>query len=68
MRAPPGTRDTNCDPSRRRSSKSESYGFALYIFATVFWLVWVIWAASPEWLLKSAGIEWFPNRYAAAYQ
>ncbi|WFD32113.1 hypothetical protein MSPP1_003156 [Malassezia sp. CBS 17886] len=47
---------------RRSSPRTESYGFALYTFASVLWLVWVVWAASPEWLLESVGIAWFPRR------
>ena len=62
--AQPATDVRILDPNRRRSAKSESYGFALYIFATVLWIFWVVWAASPEWLLTSVGITWFPNRCA----
>ena len=53
----------NAEVNARRNPKSESYGFALYIFASVLWVVWVLWAASPEWLLIQLGIEWFPHRY-----
>lgn len=47
-----------------QSPESESYGFALYICVSVLWVVWILWAASPEWLLLKAGIEWFPHRFA----
>ena len=60
--APPAADVRILDPNRRRNAKSESYGFALYIFATVLWIFWIVWAASPEWLLTSVGITWFPNR------
>lgn len=49
---------------RHSNPTSEAYGFALYIFALVVWVIWIFWAASPEWLLIMMGIEWFPHRYA----
>lgn len=47
---------------QRSDAKSETYGFSLYIFASVLWVLWCIWALCPEWLLMDMGIEWFPRR------
>lgn len=47
---------------RHSSPITEAYGFSLAIFALVVWFIWSAWALSPEWLLRSIGIEWFPNR------
>lgn len=47
-------------PARRRSG--EYYGFALFILATVLYVVWMIWGLTPDWLLRKVGVGWYPNR------
>lgn len=47
---------------RQRSSSSEYYGFALFILATVLWIVWVMWALTPDSILQMIGIVWYPSR------
>lgn len=47
---------------RRSDAKRETYGFVLYVFASVLWVLWCLWAMCPEWLLIRVGIEWFPRR------
>ncbi len=48
-------------PLAHRSS-GEYYGFALFIFSTVLWVVWIGWALTPDEVLQSIGIAWYPNR------
>ncbi|CEH13330.1 N-acetylglucosaminyltransferase complex, subunit PIG-P, required for phosphatidylinositol biosynthesis [Ceraceosorus bombacis] len=43
-------------------SAREAYGFALFLFATLLGVLWVIWALTPDRLLKAAGLDWYPNR------
>lgn len=45
-----------------RSTSNEYYGFALFIFATVLWIGWIGWALTPDEVLQSVGIAWYPNR------
>ncbi|SPO26267.1 uncharacterized protein UTRI_02543 [Ustilago trichophora] len=45
-----------------RSNAGEYYGFALFIFATVLWIGWIAWALTPDEMLESIGIAWYPNR------
>ncbi|EST08465.1 PIG-P [Kalmanozyma brasiliensis GHG001] len=48
--------------SQPRRSTGEYYGFALFIFATVLWVGWIGWALTPDEVLESVGIAWYPNR------
>lgn len=59
-RPPPLTASSQQDVASNTSS--EYYGFALYIFATVLFVVWIVWALTPDRMLKSLGIDWYPNR------
>lgn len=43
-------------------SKGEYYGFALFIFATMMWIGWLFWALTPDDILQSVGIAWYPSR------
>ncbi|GAC92983.1 hypothetical protein PHSY_000543 [Pseudozyma hubeiensis SY62] len=43
-------------------SSGEYYGFALFIFATLLWVGWIAWALTPDHVLQSVGIGWYPNR------
>ncbi|KDN53217.1 CIA30-domain-containing protein [Tilletiaria anomala UBC 951] len=43
-------------------TSGEYYGFALFIFATVMWALWCLWALLPDSALKWLGVEWYPNR------
>ena len=45
-----------------RSTSGEYYGFALFIFSTVLWIVWLAWALTPDEILENVGIAWYPNR------
>lgn len=45
-----------------RSAAGEYYGFALFIFATLLWVGWIAWALTPDRVLQSVGIGWYPNR------
>lgn len=40
----------------------EYYGFALFIVATLLWLGWIAWALTPDAVLQSLGVAWYPNR------
>ncbi|EPQ29240.1 uncharacterized protein PFL1_02995 [Pseudozyma flocculosa PF-1] len=44
------------------TSSGEYYGFALFIFATVLYLVWTVWGLTPDWALQKVGVAWYPNR------
>ncbi|GAC71321.1 FOG: RRM domain [Moesziomyces antarcticus T-34] len=48
--------------ARTTPSSGEYYGFALFIFATVLWIGWVLWALLPDSVLLAMGITWYPNR------
>lgn len=47
-------------PVKGRSG--EYYGFALFIFSTVLWIGWIGWALTPDEVLESIGVAWYPNR------
>lgn len=38
-------------------------GFALYLFATIAFLLWICWALTPDAVLRKIGIQWYPDRY-----
>lgn len=43
-----------------------SPGFALYLLATLAFVAWILWALTPDAVLKKFGIEWYPDRYVSA--
>lgn len=47
------------------TSSGEYYGFALFIFATVAFFLWILWALTPDSILQKIGIDWYPNRYVS---
>ena len=49
-------------PLAENRSTGEYYGFALFIFATVLWIGWIGWALTPDAVLQSIGVAWYPNR------
>ncbi|KIS70125.1 uncharacterized protein UMAG_05197 [Mycosarcoma maydis] len=54
--------ETAPTPSSPRSCAAEYYGFALFIFSTLLWVIWIAWALTPDTVLHSIGIGWYPNR------
>ncbi len=48
-------------PALDRGS-GEYYGFALFIFATVLFVLWILWALLPDSALEKLGVGWYPNR------
>lgn len=39
-----------------------SPGFALYLFATIAFLLWILWAVTPDVWLNKMGVQWYPDR------
>ncbi|CAO1622995.1 unnamed protein product [Sympodiomycopsis kandeliae] len=46
----------------RPANLTGSPGFALYLFATLLFIVWVFWALTPDTMLRRLGIQGYPNR------
>ncbi|KAN0064482.1 hypothetical protein ACQY0O_002108 [Thecaphora frezii] len=44
------------------SSSGEYYGFTLFVFATVLYVLWIVWGLTPDWALQKLGVTWYPNR------
>ncbi|KAJ9642861.1 hypothetical protein H2199_004382 [Coniosporium tulheliwenetii] len=43
----------------------EYYGFALYLFSSLFFLMYLLWAYLPSPFLHQLGIDYYPNRWWA---
>ena len=44
---------------------SEVYGIVGYLLSLITFVVWILWAYTPDWVLESLSITYYPNRYWA---
>ncbi|ORY54817.1 PIG-P-domain-containing protein [Pseudomassariella vexata] len=64
----PDASDDELEPVPRASPKVptyEYYGFVLYVFSTLVFLVYLLWAYLPSPFLHAMGIYYYPNRWWA---
>lgn len=62
----PDASDDDFEPVPRASPKVptyEYYGFVLYLFSTVSFLVYLLWSYLPSPFLHALGIYYYPNRW-----
>jgi len=45
--------------------KAEIYGFVGSIGTVIFYLIYLLWAFTPDHLLRRIGISWYPEKYWA---
>lgn len=50
-------------PNVRRSRVTEFYGFAALTGTSVLFVIYHIWALTPDHLLDATGVTWYPSRY-----
>jgi phosphatidylinositol N-acetylglucosaminyltransferase subunit P len=60
-----GSEEGPVPPTAPRVPTYESYGFAVYLFSSLAFLVYVLWAYVPSPILHSLGITYYPNRWWA---
>ncbi|KAI1772627.1 PIG-P-domain-containing protein [Hypoxylon cercidicola] len=64
----PDASDDELEPVPRASPKVptyEYYGFVLYLFSTLTFLIYLLWAYLPSPFLHALGIYYYPNRWWA---
>mmetsp|Transcript_20583 Transcript_20583/g.49126 ORF Transcript_20583/g.49126 Transcript_20583/m.49126 type:complete len:141 (-) Transcript_20583:276-698(-) len=44
---------------------AEVYGIAGYLFSIIFYVLYLLWACTPDWVLHSISITYYPSRYWA---
>ncbi|EKX54781.1 hypothetical protein GUITHDRAFT_131792 [Guillardia theta CCMP2712] len=44
---------------------AEVYGIVGYLSSLFSFALWIIWAYTPDWVLRSMGITYYPDRYWA---
>ncbi|KAK0624629.1 PIG-P-domain-containing protein [Bombardia bombarda] len=62
----PDASDDDPEPVPRASPKVptyEYYGFVLYLFSSLFFLVYLLWSYLPSPFLHALGIYYYPNRW-----
>mmetsp|Transcript_61701 Transcript_61701/g.151880 ORF Transcript_61701/g.151880 Transcript_61701/m.151880 type:complete len:146 (+) Transcript_61701:114-551(+) len=45
---------------------AEVYGIVGYLLSTVAFILWTVWAYTPDWVFHSLSITYYPDRYWAA--
>lgn len=65
---PDASDDDNIAPVPRAAPKVptyEYYGFVLYLFSSLTFLIWLLWSYLPSPFLHALGIYYYPNRWWA---
>ena len=51
------------DPALWHGAKAaEVYGIVGYLLSIVSFVLWIIWAYTPDWILHSMSITYYPDR------
>ncbi|KAI8809048.1 PIG-P-domain-containing protein [Cladochytrium replicatum] len=50
-------------PARDTAAGREFYGFVIFISAYVLFVLYLVWMATPDSVLESIGITYYPDRY-----
>ncbi|EJT97899.1 PIG-P-domain-containing protein [Dacryopinax primogenitus] len=48
--------------SQPRTRAREVYGFTAYVGTLLLFVLYVVWAVTPDAWLERIGVEWYPNR------
>ncbi|GJJ14895.1 hypothetical protein Clacol_009165 [Clathrus columnatus] len=49
-------------PNIQRSRATEFYGFATLIMTSVLFVLYHVWALTPDHLIEATGMTWYPSR------